>query len=85
MGLMGVGVALFCCLGNPAVHNGRQDHLLGRAYFCLLEGDKRDQAETQFNFVLQEVGMGMELEVAVETVMYITIDPSCCCITILLH
>jgi RNA polymerase-associated protein CTR9 len=30
-------------------------HLLGRAYFCLLEGDKRDQAETQFNFVLQEV------------------------------
>ena len=35
-------------------------HLLGRAYFCLLEGDKRDQAETQFNFVLQEVGMGME-------------------------
>jgi RNA polymerase-associated protein CTR9 len=29
-------------------------HLLGRAYFCLLEGDKRDQAETQFNFVLQE-------------------------------
>lgn len=32
-------------------------HLLGRAYFCLLEGDKRDQAETQFNFVLQEVGM----------------------------
>ena len=28
------------------------NHLLGRAYFCLLEGDKVDQADTQFNFVL---------------------------------
>jgi RNA polymerase-associated protein CTR9 len=28
-----------------------QKHLLGRAYFCLLEGDKMDQAEAQFNFV----------------------------------
>ena len=36
--------------------------LLGRAYFCLLEGDKMDQADQQFNFVLQQVrlkkGMG---------------------------
>ena len=31
------------------------NHLLGRAYFCLLEGDKMDQAEPQFNFVLQQV------------------------------
>ncbi|MCP9258140.1 RNA polymerase-associated protein CTR9-like protein [Dirofilaria immitis] len=30
-------------------------HLLGRAYFCLLEG-KIDQAEQQFNFVLNQVG-----------------------------
>ena len=30
------------------------NHLLGRAYFCLLEGDKMDQAEAQFNFVLQQ-------------------------------
>lgn len=29
-----------------------QNHLLGRAYFCLLEGDKVDQADAQFNFVL---------------------------------
>ncbi|XP_013407912.1 RNA polymerase-associated protein CTR9 homolog, partial [Lingula anatina] len=28
------------------------NHLLGRAYFCLLEGDKMDQADAQFNFVL---------------------------------
>ncbi len=31
------------------------NHLLGRAYFCLLEGEKMDQAEAQFNFVLQQV------------------------------
>lgn len=31
-----------------------QQHLLGRAYFCLLEGDKMDQADTQFNFVLNQ-------------------------------
>ncbi len=30
-------------------------HLLGRAYLCLLEGDKMDQAEAQFNFVLNQV------------------------------
>ena len=30
-------------------------HLLGRAYLCLLEGDKMNQAEAQFNFVLQQV------------------------------
>ncbi len=35
-------------------------HLLGRAYFCLLEGDKMDQAEAQFNFVLQQVGWCMD-------------------------
>ncbi|KAL4224746.1 protein required for normal CLN1 and CLN2 G1 cyclin expression [Mactra antiquata] len=29
-----------------------QNHLLGRAYFCLLEGDKMDQADAQFNFVM---------------------------------
>lgn len=29
-----------------------QNHLLGRAYFCLLEGDKIDQADAHFNFVL---------------------------------
>ena len=28
------------------------DHLLSRAYFCLLEADKFDQADAQFNFVL---------------------------------
>ncbi|MFH4984632.1 hypothetical protein AB6A40_011341 [Gnathostoma spinigerum] len=32
-----------------------QYHLLGRAYFCLLEG-KSDQAEQQFNFVLNQAG-----------------------------
>jgi len=31
-----------------------QNHLLGRAYFCLLEGDKMDQADAQFNFVLDQ-------------------------------
>ncbi|GAB6031101.1 protein required for normal CLN1 and CLN2 G1 cyclin expression [Chamberlinius hualienensis] len=31
-----------------------QNHLLGRAYFCLLEGDKLDQADAQFNFVLNQ-------------------------------
>lgn len=29
-----------------------QNHLLGRACFCLLEGDKVDQADAQFNFVI---------------------------------
>ena len=29
-----------------------QNHLLGRAYFILLEGDKMEQADSQFNFVL---------------------------------
>ena len=29
-------------------------HLLGRAYFCLYEGDKMDQANAQFDFVLQQ-------------------------------
>ena len=28
------------------------DHLLSRAFFCLLEADKLDQADAQFNFVL---------------------------------
>jgi hypothetical protein len=32
-----------------------QNHLLGRAYFCLLEGDKIDQADAQFNFVINQV------------------------------
>lgn len=31
-----------------------QNHLLGRAYFCLLEGDKMEQADNQFNFVLNQ-------------------------------
>lgn len=31
-----------------------QNHLLGRAYFCLLEGDKIDQADAHFNFVLNQ-------------------------------
>jgi RNA polymerase-associated protein CTR9 len=31
-----------------------QNHLLGRAYFCLLEGDKMDQADQQFNFVISQ-------------------------------
>ncbi|XP_076339000.1 RNA polymerase-associated protein Ctr9 [Tachypleus tridentatus] len=31
-----------------------QNHLLGRAYFCMLEGDKMDQADAQFNFVLNQ-------------------------------
>lgn len=31
------------------------NHLLGRAYICLLEGDKMEQAEQQFNFVLNQV------------------------------
>ncbi|XP_006885655.1 PREDICTED: RNA polymerase-associated protein CTR9 homolog [Elephantulus edwardii] len=30
----------------------KQNHLLGRACFCLLEGDKMDQADAQFRFVL---------------------------------
>ncbi|XP_001951487.2 RNA polymerase-associated protein CTR9 homolog isoform X1 [Acyrthosiphon pisum] len=30
------------------------NHLLGRAFFCLLEGDKIDQADAQFNFVLNQ-------------------------------
>ena len=29
-------------------------HLLGRAYFCLLEGDKMDQANNQFDFVINQ-------------------------------
>ncbi|CAF3361322.1 unnamed protein product [Rotaria socialis] len=31
------------------------NHLLGRAYICLLEGDKMDPAEQQFNFVLNQM------------------------------
>ena len=31
-----------------------QQHLLSRAYFCLMEGDNMDQADTQFNIVLSE-------------------------------
>lgn len=31
-----------------------QNHLLGRACFCLLEGDKMDQADAQFNFVVNQ-------------------------------
>ncbi|XP_033095970.1 RNA polymerase-associated protein CTR9 homolog [Anneissia japonica] len=31
-----------------------QNHLLGRACFFLLEGDKMDQADAQFNFVLNQ-------------------------------
>ncbi|RZF42744.1 hypothetical protein LSTR_LSTR007721 [Laodelphax striatellus] len=31
-----------------------QNHLLGKAYFCLLEGDKMEQADAQFNFVLNQ-------------------------------
>jgi len=31
-----------------------QNHLLGRAFFCLLEGDKMEQADAQFNFVLAQ-------------------------------
>ncbi|KAK0406995.1 hypothetical protein QR680_018937 [Steinernema hermaphroditum] len=31
-----------------------QNHLLGRAYFCLVEGNKVDQADTQFNFVINQ-------------------------------
>eukprot|EP00069_Balaena_mysticetus_P014856 bmy_22392T0 len=30
------------------------NHLLGRACFCLLEGDKMDQADAQFHFVLNQ-------------------------------
>lgn len=30
---------------------------MGRAYFCLLEGDKIDQADAQFNFVLAQVSL----------------------------
>ncbi|KAI1716094.1 tetratricopeptide repeat domain-containing protein [Ditylenchus destructor] len=33
-----------------------QNHLLGRAYFCLLEGNKIDQADAQFNFVINQAG-----------------------------
>ena len=29
-------------------------HLLARAYFCLYEGDKMDQANAQFDFVLNQ-------------------------------
>ncbi|OXU31345.1 hypothetical protein TSAR_012690 [Trichomalopsis sarcophagae] len=31
-----------------------QTHLIARAYFCLLEGNKIDQADAQFNFVLNQ-------------------------------
>uniref|UniRef100_A0A915CPW2 RNA polymerase-associated protein CTR9 homolog n=1 Tax=Ditylenchus dipsaci TaxID=166011 RepID=A0A915CPW2_9BILA len=30
-----------------------QSHLLGRAYFCLLEGNKIEQADAQYNYVIQ--------------------------------
>ena len=36
------------------LHSLPQNHLLGRAYFCLLEGDKMDQADAHFNFVLNQ-------------------------------
>lgn len=32
-----------------------QNHLLGRAYFCLLEGNKVEQADAQFSFVMNQV------------------------------
>uniref|UniRef100_UPI00358F4B51 RNA polymerase-associated protein CTR9 homolog isoform X2 n=1 Tax=Myxine glutinosa TaxID=7769 RepID=UPI00358F4B51 len=31
-----------------------QNHLLGRACYCLLEGEKMEQADAQFNFVLNQ-------------------------------
>lgn len=38
---------IMCCCLN-------QNHLLGRACFCLLEGDKMEQADAQFHFVLNQ-------------------------------
>lgn len=40
-----------------------QNHLLGRAYFCLLEGDKLDQADAQFNFVINQVAYSSAISV----------------------
>uniref|UniRef100_A0A914MTH3 Uncharacterized protein n=1 Tax=Meloidogyne incognita TaxID=6306 RepID=A0A914MTH3_MELIC len=34
-----------------------QNHLLGRAYFCLLEGNKVEQADAQFSFVMNQAQM----------------------------
>jgi len=34
------------------------NHLLGRAYFCLLEGNKIEQADAQFIFVLNQQSGG---------------------------
>ncbi|KAF1745034.1 hypothetical protein MXB_4165 [Myxobolus squamalis] len=31
-----------------------EDHLIGRAFLCLMETDKIDQADAQFNFVLDQ-------------------------------
>lgn len=43
---------LYTCADKIIMYD--QNHLLGRAYFCLLEGDKMDQADAQFNFVLNQ-------------------------------
>ena len=42
-----------CILINVWNVNVPQNHLLGRAYKCVLEGDM-DQADTQFNFVVNQ-------------------------------
>lgn len=36
-------------------------HLVGRAYFCLLEGDKMDQADAQFKFVVNQHGASTDI------------------------
>uniref|UniRef100_A0A915NCG6 RNA polymerase-associated protein CTR9 n=1 Tax=Meloidogyne javanica TaxID=6303 RepID=A0A915NCG6_MELJA len=40
-----------------AAHYVLMNHLLGRAYFCLLEGNKVEQADAQFSFVMNQAQM----------------------------
>ena len=43
---------LYTTADNIIMYNPK--HLLGRAYFCLYEGDKMEQASAQFEFVLNQ-------------------------------
>jgi len=52
--LLFFSAASLTCLVNVCFFCFFQNHLLGRAYFCLLEGDKMDQADAHFNFVLNQ-------------------------------
>ncbi|XP_055351181.1 RNA polymerase-associated protein CTR9 homolog [Paramacrobiotus metropolitanus] len=49
--LMSKATVLYTHVDRMAIYN--QYHLVGRAYFCVLDPEKMEQAKTQFDFVLK--------------------------------